>query len=221
MIVEHDADGRILHVINDPVAEEVREFYLANRPCFEVAPTPWPLEQDIDHATGEPLFEQAVDPETGEVMFEPAIDPETGEQIFAPDIDEVTGEPRLGEDGEPIMLPAVRPVMVPVMISNGFDFAKVDLLRDYVLDGAVTARPTLRVPETVEIVADGADEHVIEGLPDPCQALVDGEEMEITGGSLAISSDMPAEYVIRFDQWPFMPAETKVIARAPQPLEEP
>lgn len=112
-----------------------------------------------------------------------------------------TGELRYNEDG------------TPKMVSPGVDNQRCDILADYILDGAVTPRPVFDLPDEIELIADGVDTRTIT-LPDPCEARLDGEPMTFTGGSLDLSSDMPAEYTLELIQWPYIEKTIKVIAHA-------
>lgn len=95
---------------------------------------------------------------------------------------------------------------------DGVSF-ECDIMRDWVDKGEIKPRPVFDLPDLVEIAADGSDSHQIAGLPDPCLVRIDGEEISVEGGELTIAADMPAEYEIRFVQWPYIEHVLKVIAR--------
>lgn len=76
-------------------------------------------------------------------------------------------------------------------------------------------RPVLGLPTEVEIVADGADEAILPGLPDPCEAVVDGEPVTVTGGQLVLTADVPAVYDVELLPWPQMPHTVRITASAP------
>jgi cell division ATPase FtsA len=165
MIVEYDDDGRISHIIHDPVHESiVGTLHEMGRQFLDLATIPWPPQPVIDKATGEPM-----------------IDEDSGAIIVA---------------------------------SQGYDSPSVDGESQYVLDGAIEPRPTFKAPELVEIVADDVDEKVIENLPENATLLVDGEMHQLDGTTLTIASDMPAEYEIRIQKFPFIERTVKVIAHA-------
>lgn len=86
-----------------------------------------------------------------------------------------------------------------------------DDLTHYVLDGEIVDRPTFSISKT-EIVADDVDEAVIANLPDPVTITVDGVPYEVAGGTLAITSPMPAAYKIEIDHWPYRPFKVEVVA---------
>ncbi len=89
----------------------------------------------------------------------------------------------------------------------------MDLARDYLVDGVVCRRPNLEaIVNKTSIAADDADEAVISGLPDPITIKIDGEIYEVEGGSLTITSPMPAAYRIEVDQWPYMPWGVEIVA---------
>lgn len=87
------------------------------------------------------------------------------------------------------------------------DFAIVDqasdIDNDFVLDGMVIPRPTLAF-DKLTINADGLDEANLEGLPDNCEVVIDGETYIIDEGTLTITSEMPAKYVIEIKAFPYM-----------------
>lgn len=90
-----------------------------------------------------------------------------------------------------------------VQIQERPDFNMVT--QGYVEGGEIKRRPVLdiQVSDTV-IQADGEDEAVLSGLPDPCDVWIDGVKHEVTGGELRISSPMPATYRIAIERWPYM-----------------
>lgn len=71
-----------------------------------------------------------------------------------------------------------------------------DLYR--IVAGEIVERPTLAFDKTT-ILADGEDKATLTGLPDPCTVLVDGTPYEVTGGTLQVTSDMPATYEIEIE----------------------
>lgn len=85
---------------------------------------------------------------------------------------------------------------------------------EWYFDGEPTLRPVIEGPETVEIVADGADTFALT-VPDPCIITVDGELHVVTGGTLSLQSDMAATYEIVLDQWPYRTKKITVTANAP------
>lgn len=82
-----------------------------------------------------------------------------------------------------------------------------------VVDGAVEARPTLPEFDQTEIAADDTDVATISGLPDPCTVIVDGVEHVVEGGVMAVSSPMPATYVVEIKHWPYKEARHEIVAR--------
>lgn len=67
-----------------------------------------------------------------------------------------------------------------------------------VVDEQLVPRPTLAFDKTT-ILADDQDKATLTGLPDPCTVLVDDTPYEVTGGTLEITSDMPATYEIEIE----------------------
>lgn len=92
----------------------------------------------------------------------------------------------------------------------------MDSGRDYVdLTGPEPikrVRPTLAGFDKTTIAADGVDEAVLSGIPDPCTVLIDGQPHEITGNELRISSTTTASYRVAIDHWPHMPFRAVVTA---------
>ena len=82
----------------------------------------------------------------------------------------------------------------------------------YVVDGELEARPVLEFSK-LNIAADGVDEAVLANLPDPCTVVINGEPHEVTGGSLELSADVPATYVVEIrDPFPYQRFRAEVVA---------
>ncbi|MBC2806645.1 hypothetical protein C3Y94_026185 [Rhizobium ruizarguesonis] len=96
----------------------------------------------------------------------------------------------------------------PVQTEDGTKNVECDVSLDYIKDGQITRRPALQVPESVTLRV--GETFVVTGLPDPINVVVDGQVNEITGGSLELDADMPAEYRLFFDKWPYQAATLKV-----------
>ncbi|MBD9511642.1 hypothetical protein IB265_33340 [Ensifer sp. ENS10] len=99
----------------------------------------------------------------------------------------------------------VRPGEAAIFGETGNDVTQ------YVLDGAIVDRPVFTISKTA-IAADNVDEAVITGLPDPAWVVIDGHPFEVAGGTLSISSHMPASYSLHIDHWPYMPFDAEVVA---------
>lgn len=202
MIVEYDEDGRIFHVISDPVPEHMVAFLTQEgRTFLNLPPTPWPAEPALDEE-GNPVMVQATD-EAGQPLFKPVLDPE-GNQEF----EEVYNR----EEDIHEQRPLFEPVMVQAMESNGMEYAACAIATDYVVDGAVVLRPVLDLPEELQIDADGVDEARLENLPTPCRITVDGVEYTVEDGEFVMTAELPAEYVVVVDQWPYLPHTMRVVA---------
>lgn len=76
----------------------------------------------------------------------------------------------------------------------------------YVLGGSVVPRPVLAFDKT-SIAADDTDTATLTGLPDPCTVSIDGTEYEVTGGTLEITSALPAIYQIEITDEAAFPAQ--------------
>ena len=112
---------------------------------------------------------------------------------------------------------ALSPADLDDLRARGFSFVVVpdnaSMATNYVVDGALVPRPTFPIVlDRMEISADGTDVAAIEGLPDPCTLLIDGEPVVVTGGRLELTADMPATYSMVFDQFPFMPWSAEITA---------
>ena len=82
----------------------------------------------------------------------------------------------------------------------------------YVLDGAIAARPAIDLPS--EITAEVGDEIELVGLPgspaDPCLVHIDGATHQVGDGELFLDADMPAEYSILIEKFPYQRKTIKV-----------
>ncbi|WP_353640748.1 hypothetical protein [Mesorhizobium sp. WSM2239] len=81
----------------------------------------------------------------------------------------------------------------------------------YVLAGVKTLRPAFSISKT-EIAADDIDEAVIAGLPDPVEVAIDSVTHTIEGGTLTLSSPMPATYMVKINHWPYLPFTAQITA---------
>lgn len=67
--------------------------------------------------------------------------------------------------------------------------------------GVLTARAALSVSwNKTTIDADGVDEAILSGLPQPCSVWVEGVEHVITDGSAEITADVAADYSVVVDE---------------------
>lgn len=85
-----------------------------------------------------------------------------------------------------------------------------------VVDEQLVPRPILAFDKTT-ILADDQDKATLTGLPDPCTVLVDDTPYEVTGGTLEITSDMPATYEIEIED-PFPAQHFKATIHAVEAL---
>lgn len=99
----------------------------------------------------------------------------------------------------------------PVQTPEGLKFAEVDFMRDFVnvTTKEISSRPVIDMPSEVNLKV--GETTVLSGLPDPIHLLLDGEPVEITGGELELSGDMPSSYILTVNQFPYMPSVTKVV----------
>ncbi|MGV1754819.1 hypothetical protein [Agrobacterium sp. CG674] len=180
MIVEYTPEGRIMHVVLDPVPAAMFQILSdMGKTYLNVPPTKMPDELLRD--------------EDGNQVFE------TISQAVV--IDHV---PQMDEQGNQ----QFEDVQVPSIKHGAMVSAQISLMTDYIEDGMVKARPVLSIPEAVSL--NVGQMGVVGGLPSPCRILVDGAEHILEDGELEIEGEMPAEYEIVFDQFPYMPATMKV-----------
>jgi hypothetical protein len=88
--------------------------------------------------------------------------------------------------------------------------AESRLAVDYVLDGQIVERPVLAGFDKTSIAADGIDEAIMV-LPEPMTVIIDGVGHALSG-SVELSADMPATYVIEIDHFPYLPFRTEIAA---------
>lgn len=182
MIVEHTPEGRITHIVFDPVHPDVLTHVKGEgRTFLDLAPIKLPDEPLLD--------------ENGNQQMERHVEP-----LFDED-----GSPLLNDAGEALY----QVTMTPVFLTNRIKPVEVSLFDDYVVGGEIAKRPSIALPDLVELTVGQAK--TIADLPRPCAIRVDGEAMTIEDGALTLEGDMPAEYEIAFDQWPYKPATVKVI----------
>lgn len=79
--------------------------------------------------------------------------------------------------------------------------------------GKLTDRPSIETPAEISITADGV-ETVRITVPQPCTARLDGVNSVITEGFIDIAADMPAEYVLEIEQWPYLDKTVRITAHA-------
>lgn len=76
----------------------------------------------------------------------------------------------------------------------------------------IIPRPDLAF-DKLTIIADGVDEAVLSDLPDPCMVVINGQTHEVTGGSLELSADVPATYVVEIrNPFPYQRFRAEVVA---------
>jgi hypothetical protein len=100
----------------------------------------------------------------------------------------------------------------PIMTENGTQNVECDPMLDYINDGQITRRPAINVPATAQLTV--GETFTLTGLPDPIEVILDGEVSELTGGTLELSADMPAEYTLVLEKWPYQTAILKVTVNA-------
>lgn len=101
--------------------------------------------------------------------------------------------------------------LIPDYSEDGAGAAEVDLIGDYVdVDTQeIKKRPVVEFP--AEITLAIGDSYKIENLPDPLSLVIDSRRYEITGGELELEGEMPAEYFIYVDSFPYYPSRIKVV----------
>ena len=87
----------------------------------------------------------------------------------------------------------------------------------------VQERPPLVVSlDRTSIAADGIDEAVLTGLPDPCEVVIDADDptvettvAQVTGGGFVFTAEDPGTYVVEVRRFPFLPFQATIEATAP------
>lgn len=75
----------------------------------------------------------------------------------------------------------------------------------YVRSGEILPRPPMSIASSQETLhADGVDELVLSGFPDPCEIIVNGDHHTLDGGELTLSAQTPATYEVECKHWPFL-----------------
>lgn len=181
MIIEYDENGRIFHIVQDPVLpSQVAAFADRGVRFVNVPPVALPDIPATDE-DGQPIYDMS---------SEPMVDED--------------GNPLRDEQGEVLF----RDVNRQRMITGRTESADVDFTRDYVRDGTVQARPTFDIQP--EIILSRGETYTISGLPVPCRAIVDSQSLLIEDGTLELTGDDPGTFAIVLDQWPYLPATLTV-----------
>ena len=83
----------------------------------------------------------------------------------------------------------------------------------YVSEGVIAERTALSASwDSTTVVADGASEIVLSGLPVPCSVYIDGNAVLVEDGSLEFSADAPGDYNVRVDEVAHLEQEWTVSA---------
>lgn len=85
-----------------------------------------------------------------------------------------------------------------------------------VIEAASHAPPGTAYVQDGEIVANGTMSPVssgltVSGLPDHCTALTEGQEFEVTDGTITFEYDLPGTYAVVFSAWYFNDATVEVV----------
>lgn len=96
----------------------------------------------------------------------------------------------------------------PIMGPGNLIYQSYEIEDWYVSDGQMVTRPVIEVPSSVELKV--GESMTIANLPNPCRIKVDGETITVEGGELELEGDMPAEYQIVIDHFPYKSATLKV-----------
>jgi hypothetical protein len=100
----------------------------------------------------------------------------------------------------------------PIKTEEGTQNVECDPMLDYIVDGQITRRPAMDVPAAVELTV--GETFTLAGLPDPIEVFLDDQVSELSGGTLELSADMPAEYRLILNKWPYQTAILKVTVNA-------
>ncbi|MBX4911377.1 hypothetical protein HJA82_29125 [Rhizobium bangladeshense] len=123
-------------------------------------------------------------------------------QQFEPDVE----MPWTDADGNPTTIMVQGPA---IPFNPTSDTHYVDLTAT---PAAVVERPLMALDREVEMQV--GDTLVLNDLPDPVEVVLDDQVTELTGGTLELSADMPAEYTLVLNKWPYQPATVKVTVNA-------
>ena len=86
--------------------------------------------------------------------------------------------------------------------------AEVDHDAHYVQGGTLASRPALDLPDEIEVEV-GAEIELM-GLPAPCMVVIDSDVHQIEDPDLTLDADMPAEYSILIEKFPYQRKIIKV-----------
>lgn len=94
---------------------------------------------------------------------------------------------------------------------------EIDGTRFFISDGAPAERPKMMISvSSYEIAANGDDQSVMTGLPDPCDVFISGpvsvDPVVVAGGELAFSADVPGDYTVIVEAFPYIPFEVVIHA---------
>jgi hypothetical protein len=183
MIAEYNAEGRIFHIVSDPVPPGLVERLTEMNSVFlNLPPEPLPDVPALG-ADGEPVYDYETKP-----LYEE---------------DGVT--PRLDEKGE--HLHEVKQRMR--MITGRTQSVAVSFDQHYVQSGVLALRPTLPVP--AQIVLTRNQTRTITDLPAGCVVKFGNETMTIDDGSMEIEGEELGSFRLQFELWPFQTANCEVV----------
>lgn len=102
--------------------------------------------------------------------------------------------------------------MISEMVTH-YTLTPCDPMTDYVKDGGIHPRPAL--PEMPSLVAMYVgEEWEVADLPEGCTVTIDSTRHEITGTTFTLGADLPANYDVLVECWPYLPRHMKVEVNA-------
>ena len=98
-------------------------------------------------------------------------------------------------------------------IGESVMLGEADDLLQYVEGDAVKMKQPLEVVwSSLQVIADGVDEIVLDGLPIPCTVYVDGEAVDVLDGNFEFSTEDIGSYNVKVDHPKYLMEEWRVEA---------
>ena len=83
----------------------------------------------------------------------------------------------------------------------------------YLVDGDYVARPEITAtPNKLTITANGSDQFILTGLPEPCTVKVESATFTVTDGEFGFTTILAGEYTVTAEQFPYITKTWEVTA---------